>query len=459
MAARVFLGRYHVLRLLGEGGTCRVYLARQTDGGRHVVVKVLLDHYAPLAQYRDAFRQEVEVLTRFRHPYAVELLEADLDDPAGPCAVLEYVDGTPLDTLLARDGPFRPDRAGRLLGRLCAVLQAAHDQGIVHRDLKPANVMLVEPGTAVERPKLLDFGLARCVQAGSQQLYIAREKFTGSRAHKAMGTPEYACPEQLRAEEPDHRGDVYSLGVVLYELLTGRLPFRGATAEDLIVAHLYQAPPPLDGAPGTDQVPPALAAVVQACLAKDPADRPQSARDLALLYGNALGHLIWDEREAAALPATSADAPAMPDDADDPDALVYRYEAWMPERVAALKLRGFVDGRGEVSDSQPGFLRVRLRRPRRVAAEPQRGGFLARTGLFKKPAPAQAFDLVDMDVRVERADDAQGNRLLVTVWMRLPPAVPVSARLEWGDWCDQVQKDLAAYLMARVVAAPLGASR
>jgi serine/threonine-protein kinase len=454
MRAQVFLGRYQGLRLLGEGGIGRAYLARQTNGDRLVVVKVLQEQYASLKQYRDSFRQEVEVLSRFRHPYAVELYEASLDGPEGPCAVLEYVDGTPLDMLLARDGPFTAARAGRLLGRLCAVLQAAHDQGIIHRDLKPANVMVVAPGTAAERPKLLDFGLARQAHAASQGLYVPLEKFTGSHAHKAVGTPEYTCPEQFRAEEVDHRGDVYSLGVLLYELLTGRLPFQGATTNELVAAHLYQAPPPLTAADGREVVPPALAAVIHGCLAKDPVERPQSARDLALMYGAGLGQPIWDEREATALPSTPAGDRAARDEAEDPNALVYYYEAWMPEQIAALKLRGFVEGRGEVTLTQPGFLRMRLGRPRRVVAAPAPGGFLARLGLVKKPEPTPAFDLMDMDVRVERPDPAQENKLLLTARMHVPEAVPARARPEWQEWCDQVQIDLAAYLMAKAVGGP-----
>src|SRR5207245_9316516 len=130
--------------------------------------------------------------------------------------------------------------------------------------------------------------------------------------------------------------------------------------------------------------------VVHACLAKDPAERPQSARELALRFGQALGETIWNEQEASASPVSSAAPPAR-DEAEASGALVYRFEAWMPETLAALKLRGFVDGRGEVSDSSPGSLRFRLRKPRKVAPPPATG-FLARLGLGKNPEPGPMLD-------------------------------------------------------------------
>src|SRR5262249_15012496 len=191
---------------------------------RLVVVKVLHEQFASDAQYRAYFQQEIDCLSRFQHPYAVELYEASLNAPDGPCAVMEYVDGQPLDGLLARDGPFSVARVGRLLGRLCAVLQAAHDQGIVHRDLKPANILIVAADTPSESLKVLDFGLARQTRDSSQGLYLPLEKFVGSRAHKAVGTPDYVCPEQFRGDEADARGDLYSVGVMLFELLTRRRP-------------------------------------------------------------------------------------------------------------------------------------------------------------------------------------------------------------------------------------------
>jgi serine/threonine-protein kinase len=451
MGTRLFLGRYKVLRLLDKGGMGCAYLARQSDPDRLVVVKVLHEQFASDPQYRAYFQQEIDCLSRFQHPYAVELYEASINAPEGPCAVMEYVDGQSLDGLLARDGPFGVARVGRLLGRLCAVLQAAHDQGIVHRDLKPANIFIVAADTPRESLKVLDFGLARQVRDSSRGLYLPLEKFVGSRAHKAVGTPDYICPEQFRGDEVDVRGDLYSVGVMLFELLTGRRPFQGATPADVVTAHLYTAPPPLARQNYARAFPPALDALVRACMAKDPADRPQSARELALLYGVAQGSSIWDEREARAGAAAPAARPAEGARHQDKKVDVFRLEAWMPQSIAAVKLRGFVDDHGEVSDSAPGCLSVRLRMPRKQVASPHPPSWLSRLGLGKQTEPPRQFDLVDVDLLTEAPDASQPSNLLVTVRMHRPNVRSIEEVTAWLEWCKQVEGDLAAYLMARKI--------
>src|SRR5215470_16023049 len=150
MLGRVFLGRYETVQLLGEGGMGRVYLARQADLGRHVVVKVMHDHVAADPAFRDRFVRETLLMARFQHPYAVTLYDASLNDPQGPCIVMEYIKGVTLDTLLHSNKRLDPVRVGRMLFQLCEVLQAAHAEGIVHRDLKPANLMVVDPDTPYE---------------------------------------------------------------------------------------------------------------------------------------------------------------------------------------------------------------------------------------------------------------------------------------------------------------------
>src|SRR4051795_11112928 len=126
MVGRTFLGRYEAIRLLGEGGMGRVYLARQLDLGRQVVVKVMHDHIPADAKFRERFARETLLMARFQHPYAVTLYDASLNDPQGPCIVMEYIRGITLDTLLQRNGRLHPFRVGRLLYQLCEVLQAAH---------------------------------------------------------------------------------------------------------------------------------------------------------------------------------------------------------------------------------------------------------------------------------------------------------------------------------------------
>src|SRR5437762_3880693 len=150
MVGRVFLGRYEAIRLLGEGGMGRVYLARQNDLGRQVVVKVMHDHIATDPKFRDRFQRETLLMARFQHPYVVTLFDASLNDPQGPCIVMEYIRGITLDTLLHRNNRLTPARVGRLVRQLRAALHAAHDLGIIHRDLKPANLMVVDPDTPYE---------------------------------------------------------------------------------------------------------------------------------------------------------------------------------------------------------------------------------------------------------------------------------------------------------------------
>src|SRR5947207_1398769 len=165
MVGRVFLGRYETIRLLGEGGMGRVYLARQLDLGRQVVVKVMHDHIAADPTFKERFQRETLLMARFQHPYAVTLYDASLNDPQGPCIVMEHIKGVTLDHLLQESPRLPPARVGRLLHMLCEVLQAAHADGIVHRDLKPANLMVVDAGTPYELLKVMDFGLAKLVSA------------------------------------------------------------------------------------------------------------------------------------------------------------------------------------------------------------------------------------------------------------------------------------------------------
>jgi serine/threonine-protein kinase len=160
MNGRIFLGRYETVRELGEGGMGKVYLARQLDLGRQVVVKVMHDQIAADPKFRERFERETLLMARFQHPHAVTLYDASLNDPLGPCIIMEFVRGINLDAMLAKNGRFSAPRVGRLVSQLCDVLQAAHEEGIIHRDLKPANLMVVDADSPRERLKVMDFGLA-----------------------------------------------------------------------------------------------------------------------------------------------------------------------------------------------------------------------------------------------------------------------------------------------------------
>src|SRR5712692_10523567 len=250
MVGRIFLNRYEAIRLLGEGGMGRVYLAKQIDLGRQVVVKVMHDHIASDPKFCERFQRETLLMARFQHPFVVTLYDASLTDPQGPCIVMEYIKGSTLDTLLQRNDPLSPSRVGRLLGQICEVLQAAHSEGVIHRDLKPANLMVVDPDTPYEMIKVTDFGLAKLLAPE------ANHKITVTNTEFAVGTPGYMCPEQARGDVMDHRGDLYSIGVILYELLTGRLPFAGRSTMEVLLAHVTEEPPAFADLGTTVFVPP-----------------------------------------------------------------------------------------------------------------------------------------------------------------------------------------------------------
>lgn len=439
MVGRVFMGRYEVVRLLGEGGMGRVYLARQADLGRQVVVKVMHDNIAFDPKFRERFQRETLLMARFQHPYAVTLYDACLDDAQGACIVMEYIKGETLDDLLQRNGRFSPERVGRLLGQLCEVLQTAHDAGIVHRDLKPANLMVVDPDTPHEIIKVMDFGLAKLMDRSAVQ------KGNGSSSEFAIGTPGYMSPEQARGEEGDHRSDIYSVGVILYELLTGQLPFSGGATMDVLVAHATESPPPFAMLGASEWVPPAIEAVVQACLAKDPAQRPACARDLAEYYQAALARAPAPrERPSSSKGArlvdvpTTADAELVAVAKSDPYSVIHEMEAWMPEQVAAYKLRGFVqDVGGELLECVPGKIRVRLG---------GKGSFYEpRNRKFSWLGLGRRSGLFDMELRLKRA--RQGRDGLLRITMLLRPLHRSTADDEWPARCARVFCDLRGYLI------------
>jgi serine/threonine-protein kinase len=443
MVGRVFLGRYQVINLLGEGGMGKVYLAQQLDLDRQVVVKVMHDHIAADPKFRDRFERETKLMARFTHPYAVTLFDGSLNDPQGPCIVMEYIKGVPLEQLLQTNkGRISPARAGRMLGQLCEVLQAAHHEGIIHRDLKPANLMVVDAETPYEKIKVMDFGLAKLVDPPD----LNRISVTGM--DFAVGTPAYICPEQVRGEVMDHRGDLYSVGVILYELMAGRTPFEGSSSMDILLAHATEEPPTFAEI-GVTWIPAPIEKVIRQCLAKVPRDRPASARDLAELYQAALEET--DQPSPPPEEVTSAPAPdTVPETPSplaklapsDPNAIPFHVEAWMPEAIAVHKLRGFVnDAKGVVLESVPGLIRVRLGGPgSRYRFKSRRKSWL---NLGRKSGA------VDMNLYMEQAGQ-DASQLSITVHMSSRDGLPPTDE-DFQAHCNQIFVDFRGYLMAQAI--------
>jgi serine/threonine-protein kinase len=361
---------------------------------------------------------------------------------------MEYLRGVDLNLLIQRQGKFPPERAGRLLAQLCDVLQAAHDAGIIHRDLKPGNLMILRPGTPQERVKLMDFGLARM----SSLLYISPDELVDYSLSPTAGTPEYISPEQVRSSDMDSRGDLYSVGVILFEMLTGKRPFERSSVGELLRAHLEETPPTFAELGLAGLVTLAVEKVVRDCLAKHPDDRPRTAMDLATRYEQALGRRINIRRTAAPLAANGTDIANTPlpvrqsrpvpvvrvPERNDRHAFQHSVEAVMPEAMALVKLKGFIfDLGGEVVESVPGMIRVRvLDQP-----EPKKAGLFGWGG---RPAAAvQAA--TDLELHMERKDPGHPSKLTVTLVMR--PTGQLTP--EWQGRCKRIGMDLQAYLMGR----------
>jgi serine/threonine protein kinase len=445
MLGRVVLGRYEILQSLGQGSMGQVWLAQDRTQPRHVVVKQIREHSGDRTRYRELFQREIQFMARFRHPHAVEFYEGSLDDPSGPCIIMEYVRGVGLDEVLRKRRFVMPERVGHLLVQLCQALHAAHASGIVHRDLKPANLMVMGPDTPKEFLKVLDLGLAQL----TAKPYLPLEKLQGSGDEFAAGTPAYVCPEQLRGDPTDHRGDIYSLGVVLFELLTGHLPFDEDDPQEQLMAHVSRQPPTFKDV-GMGILPPKVEAVVQQCLSKYPNERPQSAYQLACLFQTALGRP--DDLDPQPFQPLSGTMPAVADGPStrypNTDRIVEKLEAWMPEPIAVVKLRGFVeDAGGRVVASEPGLVQVILGEPKE---EPKRKSTIFRwlTGqpepgpVGPPPVPPVAIDLY------MTKKDARGKSMLdVRVVFRAVDG-PLPGDRRWHQRCHELLGQLRGYLMA-----------
>ena len=270
MADRVLGGRYRVVRHLARGGMAEVYLAHDELLDRRVAVKLLFPELAQDGSFVERFRREARAAAGLNHHNIVSVYDFGEDDGAY-YIVMEYVDGRTLRDVIRSDGPFEPPRAADVGAEVAAALAVAHQHGIIHRDVKPGNVLLAgstSEGGGHSVVKVADFGIAR---AGDP-----RESLTMTGA--VMGTATYLSPEQAQGHPIDHRSDLYSLGIVLYEMLAGRPPFSGDSPVAIAYQHLSEDPVP----PSTHNpdVPPALDATVLRAMAKDPDARYGSADQL-----------------------------------------------------------------------------------------------------------------------------------------------------------------------------------
>jgi serine/threonine protein kinase len=453
MLGKTALGKYTLLRSLGTGSNAEVFLAQPVRYPNHrVVVKRVHDHVVAYPNFRQLFEAEVRSMANFHHPYAVRLLEASLDDPIGPCLVIEYVPGITLEALIARHRRLFPDRVGRLLGCFCHALQAAHDAGIIHRDLKPSNLMVTGADTSRESCKVMDFGFA----GFAAKPHIQLAELTGHGPIFAIGTPGYVSPEMIRGDRVDSRSDVYSLGVILFEMLTGRLPFEYDLQEKLLAAHLKQTPPAFRKI-GCAHVSPEIEAVVQLALSKYPNERQQTARELAERFGRAIGENVWEITTPDGwTPSPPRPAPSLtprPHKAAEPHADPFRvseqFSAQMPERMAAAKLRGFVEDIGaEVLTSEPGLIRLRVGLPAGYQEQVATSSSIINWfNAMRRPTVQPGKEPIAVELHLERPDPTQ-PKLNVMVAFGPVKEYPPKDRNAWHNRCEKLYTILRQYLGA-----------
>lgn len=270
-------GRFRVLKLLGEGGMGRVYLAEQPMGTavRKVAVKTLQAQYARDENILARFQRECGTVAQLEHPNTIQFFDFGQAPNGDLYIAMEYVEGESLADELEKNGPMSPDRVAHIVQQICGSLEEAHRNGIVHRDLKPDNIMLTTRAGQADFVKVLDFGIAKRQEARD----AAQEKKLTQQG-MVLGTPPYMSPEQFTGKELDARSDIYSLGVMIYEMLTGRLPFEAETPWQWATQHMTAQPFPFESHALGAQVPPAMKAAVLKSLSKTPDERQASAREL-----------------------------------------------------------------------------------------------------------------------------------------------------------------------------------
>src|ERR671939_995020 len=256
----LFHGRYRILRKLGTGGMANVYLAEDQELGRRVAIKILNERHAADEQFVERFRREAKNAAGLSHPNIVSIY--DRGEAEGTYYIsMEYLDGRSLKELILARGPAPVPVAIDYARQILAALRFGHRHGIVHRDIKPHNVVVDADG----RLKVTDFGIAR---AGPSQM---------TEEGSIIGTAQYLSPEQAKGAPVDQRSDLYSVGIVLYEMLTGKVPFTGETPLEIAMKHLSEVPvPPSEIRP---ELPESLDLVVLRALAKDSEDRYETAEE------------------------------------------------------------------------------------------------------------------------------------------------------------------------------------
>lgn len=282
----VFAGKYRIVQKLGSGGMGAVYQAEHTLMGRTVALKLLHSHLSTNENYLMRFQREARIASKLTHPNAITLYDFGIEQET-PFLVLEFVQGRTLKEILSEEGALPLDRIASILRQISGALQDAHTLGIVHRDLKPDNIMITKTRTGEEMVRVLDFGIAKLVGPIGQDAGVL-----ATQAGVFVGTPAYMSPEQASEKEVDSRSDIYALGIIIYEMLTGVVPFTSDSPVELLFKHLHTPPKPIREirqAPGVSQD---LNAVVMKALEKDPNQRYQRVAELVSAFEQAVNKSV-----------------------------------------------------------------------------------------------------------------------------------------------------------------------
>jgi serine/threonine-protein kinase len=382
----VVAGRYRVLALLGEGGMGQVYMAEHEAIEKRVALKVLRAEYSAKPDIVTRFQQEAISASRIKHVNVLDVFDFGQLDNGCFFLAMELLEGNDLADDLVRDRIIEPARAVRIAIQICRALGAAHSRGVVHRDLKPENVFLQRTADGDEVVKIVDFGIAQ-LRSSDEAAASEHKRRRLTRTGMIFGTPEYMAPEQAAGRKADLRVDIYALGVILYEMVTGAVPFTGETFMAVLAAHLNNVPPSIHQAYPDVTISTELRSVIMRALAKDPAARFQSMGELAsALFATPEGarstHLPAQSPAPAIqqqVPGDSPDAPLPPASQHSPTAA-----CGTPDHAASAQTLAAVDS-PEPPVRQPGTETAAVK-----SAPKSRPALLVATALLMVAAGAAA---------------------------------------------------------------------
>lgn len=304
LLGRVIAGRFQITSLIARGGMGKVYRAQQAPLGRLCAVKVLNPNYTGDGdpEFHRRFFREASIASKITHPNSVTIFDYGKTDDEIYFMAMEYLEGQTLHTALRGGGVMHELRAGRIASQICRALREAHKLGVIHRDLKPANIFLTRPSTAAPNAsgtippgaeededfvKVLDFGLVKHLAERPEEQLTQTGLF--------MGSPKYMAPEQIQGGHVDERTDIYSLGIIMYEMLAGKVPFERATSVNILMAHVGEPPPAMREVNPNLACSPAFEEIVMRCIAKDPNQRfssmDQLLQAIRFAHGSSLGQL------------------------------------------------------------------------------------------------------------------------------------------------------------------------